>query len=351
MKKSGIILLHTGYWILYMILISSFLLLIPAGNKDHSLHALGYTLFLSKFTLFAIIPEIAGFYCFYFFLFSGFLQKKRFIALFFAAPLTALACGILATTILTVPVNAEWWAHNGWASVAGITFFISALALLHGIIALVMKGFFTWFGDIKLKEELNRKNYEMELELVKSQINPHFLFNTINNIDVLIETDAPKASAYLKKLSDIMRFMLYETKPDRIMLSKELIHIQKYVELQKIRSSNPGYVNYAVEGNDSNQLIAPMIFIPFIENAFKHAENKKKENAVNIKFMIDEKSVQFYCENKFSANTKSNTEHPGLGNDLMKKRLQLLYPQKHQLHISSENQMYVIKLMVNLNEN
>jgi two-component system, LytTR family, sensor kinase len=351
MKKSGIAFLHTGYWVLYIVLLSSFLLLIPAGYKNHSLHAVGSTLFLSKFTLFAIVPEFAGFYCFYFFLFSMFLQKKRFIALFFAAILTSLVCGILATIMLTVPNNPEWWKHNGWGSVAGITFFISALAMLHGIIALVMKGFFTWFGDIKLKEELNRKNYEIELELIKSQINPHFLFNTINNIDVLIESDAVKASAYLKKLSDIMRFMLYETKPDRIILSKELIYIQKYVELQKIRSSNPEYVNYAVEGNESNKLIAPMIFIPFIENAFKHSEIRKKENAVNIKFLIEEKRIQFYCENKFSADTTGNAEHTGLGNDLIKKRLQLLYPGKHQLEISSANEKYAVKLMLNLNEN
>lgn len=187
----------------------------------------------------------------------------------------------------------------------------------------------------------------MELALIKNQINPHFLFNTINNIDVLIQKDPIKASEYLNKLSDIMRFMLYETKADKIELAKELTYIEKYIELQKIRSSNPTYVNYLLEGNTNNLLIEPMLFIPFIENAFKHTENKSLENAISVKISIHKEMIIFECENKFTVNSQNNSENNGLGNGLIEKRLQLLYPNNHTLEITTENNIYKVKLTLN----
>ncbi len=107
------------------------------------------------------------------------------------------------------------------------------IAAIHGGIALVIRGFITWYDEIKLKEELVNKSFEMELALIKSQINPHFLFNTINNIDVLISKDAGKASEYLNKLSDILRYMVYETKTEKIFLAKELNYIGKISRIAK----------------------------------------------------------------------------------------------------------------------
>ena len=186
----------------------------------------------------------------------------------------------------------------------------------------------------------------MELELIKSQINPHFLFNTINNIDVLIAKDAARASAYLNKLSDIMRFMLYETKTEKITLDKELTYIEKYIDLQKIRTSNMNYVNYYVVGDSSNLMIAPMLFIPFIENAFKHTENKKVENAINIKIIIEKEMIIFDCENYYTKETQVKPDQSGLGNELIQKRLTLLYPNKHTLEIINKNNTYKVKLVL-----
>src|SRR6185369_10818343 len=99
--------------------------------------------------------------------------------------------------------------------------------------------------------------------------------------------DAARASEYLNKLSDILRYMVYETKTEKIQLARELTYIEKYLELQKIRTTNPDYVNYSVTGEEGNLMIAPMIFFPFIENAFKHTENKKSSNSINIKISIE----------------------------------------------------------------
>ena len=143
-----------------------------------------------------------------------------------------------------------------------------------------------------------------------------------------------------------MRFMLYETKTEKIALSKELSYIEKYIDLQKIRTANPKYVNYSVEGDAGDFMIEPMLFIPFIENAFKHAENKKIENAINIRFSITKEQILFDCENHYSASSQRPPHHGGLGNGLIQKRLGLLYPGRHRLEMGAAAGIYKAKLIV-----
>lgn len=355
MKKGVIIILHAGYWIVYLFLIVCFIRLMSYDHGPVSinwdrrgpLYRLMDILILSPVNTFAILPGLLGFYSFYTVLFTEFLRRKRIPGLIFSGILIATGSGALITFLMYACWGAKF--SNGWVTIIPIWVFLSLLVLVHGMIGLVLRGFIVSYGDIQLKEDLNKKNYEMELALVKSQINPHFLFNTINNIDVLIEKDAVKASAYLNKLSDIMRFMLYETKTEKIALAKELTYIQKYIDLQKIRTANEHYVNYSVEGDAGAVRIEPMLFIPFIENAFKHAIDKKLENAIRIRFVIDGDKIVFFCENNYSR-VHSDRPHPdrpdhgGLGNGLIEKRLMLLYPGKHVLEIITENETYKVKL-------
>ena len=141
-------------------------------------------------------------------------------------------------------IDMDHGGKNGRSTAVTVIIVMTFIGLICGIVALVIKGFITWFNEIKLKEALKEKNHEMEMALIKSQLDPHLLFNTINNIDALILKDAVAASDYLNKLSDIMRFMLYETKPDKILLSKEIEYIEKYIALQKIRTANRNYVHF-----------------------------------------------------------------------------------------------------------
>jgi LytS/YehU family sensor histidine kinase len=254
----------------------------------------------------------------------------------------ATLAGMLVLSLLMSPTYLENDGINGAIAVAAPLVFI---ALVNGTAGFVIRGFESWFDDIKLKAELNQKNYQMELALIKSQIDPHFLFNTINNIDILIEKDSVKASAYLNKLSDIMRFMLYETKTNRILLTKELAYIGKYIALQKVRTSNVNAMSYVVQGDPGSKLIAPMLFIPFIENAFKHT-NLTVDGAVKIIFVIDKKMVMFECENLVELTPQSGKELGGLGKELMERRLALLYPGKHHLATIFNNQLYRVKLTV-----
>lgn len=352
MKKPVIIALHIGYWIMFLLLLLVFFLLI-AGPQLHLAPNKGLVFFGYGRMMFgfAIVPGLIGFYSFYTFLFSRFLNRKKLVPFFLYAILVSVIAALAGDLLMSALLSPHILFNDNLNSAITITEVIAFGALANGIIGLVMKGFITWYGDIKLKEELNKKNYETELALVKSQINPHFLFNTINNIDVLIEKDPTKASAYLNKLSDIMRFMLYETKTDRIPLAKELAYIDKYVELQKIRTSNSGYVNYQVEGDPGNLQIAPMLFIPFIENAFKHAEDKKIENAIRIRIKIKEEMITFECENHYTEIPAVKPEQGGLGNELIRKRLRLLYPGKNTLDVSAKNNMYNVNLSLNVREN
>lgn len=351
MKKPVVVLLHVAYWLLYFMLLLIILLAINASKqKALSFPRIMHGFFFEPFFYSMIINPALGFYSFYLFLFPKFLKPGKIFALVLYGLLFTFVSSVLIAAVMSLAIDPKYLFAAGWDSAISITIAMAFLALIHGVIALVIKGFISWYADIKLKEELSNKNYEMELALVKSQINPHFLFNTINNIDVLIEKNAAKASAYLNKLSDIMRFMLYETKTGKVYLSKELAYIEKYLDLQKIRSSNPAYVSYTVEGSAADFMIEPMIFLPFIENAFKHAGNKKSGNSISVRFLVEKDKVTFNCENHYVENHQVKMDHSGLGNGLIKKRLMLLYPGKHTLEINNEDGIYKVKLTINRHE-
>jgi len=347
MKKSIVISLHLGYWIIYSLL----LLVVMAIIREGFHSAEGWDFFSTLFLLFTVVPAVISFYSFYTFLFTRLLQKKKILVLCGACIGVSLLSAFVAAILLSLVFGTSFMFADNWTSFYEETIAMAVIGVIHGVIALVMRGFITWYGDIKIKEELTRKNFEMELALVKSQVNPHFLFNTINNIDVLIEKDPAMASGYLNKLSDIMRFMLYETKTEKIALEKELAYITKYIDLQKIRTSNTNYVSYSVEGDPSNLSIAPMLFIPFIENAFKHAENKKHENAINIKFMLGKGKIIFECANSYVEKTSATEDQSGVGNELIRKRLNLLYPETHTLDVSGGEGTYLVKLFLYGREN
>ncbi|MBC8046278.1 MAG: histidine kinase [Fimbriimonadaceae bacterium] len=354
MKRSVIILLHIGYWLLYVLLLM--VLFAPIwveanADKIHTFDGFMHYIFFSPASIGAILPAIISFYSFYVLLFEKFLKRRKILLLFLTGSLSCFIAALFGGVGLTISLGKAGLFSDGWASAIPITLLMFLIAFIHGVIGLVMKGFITFYGDIKWKEELNKKNYEMELTLIKNQLNPHFLFNTINNIDVLIEKDAEKASYYLNKLSDMMRFMLYETKTEKIPLQKELTYIEKYIELQKIRTSYQEYIQYSITGNSENIEIAPMLYIPFLENAFKYAEFKKQEHAISIRFEIGKEKITFGCRNAYNEKSNTQDDFSGLGNQLIKRRLELLYPEKHLLEIHSANGFYEVKLVISLDEN
>jgi two-component system, LytTR family, sensor kinase len=342
--------MHIVYWLIYALLVFSFLMVLVNNNTQRNFLSISHFVFRTPIGLVAFLPAVIGFYTFYFYLFDRYLIKKRFKQLVAAGIVFILIGGVLTVIALSLPIGLNWRADLSWQDFAAMTTFLSLISLINGVIGIVLKGFITWYNEIRVKDELVRRNYEVELSLIKSQLNPHFLFNTINNIDVLIERDPRKASAYLNKLSEMMRFMLYETKVEKLSLSKELEYIEKYIELQRIRSSNPDYIQFEVKGDPGNTMIEPMLFIPFIENAFKHGEYKKGLDAIKISFDLSPEKIVFICENRFVPVIDNPPEQGGLGMNLIKRRLELLYPEKHSLLISTENGFFKINLTVSTHE-
>lgn len=345
MKKWTIFLLHLGHWLLYLTIVSTLLPIFSDASLRMWL-VIDQAIFFSPLGISLIAPALISFYLSYFSFFKKYYVKRKIFRLLAAIVLSSLLVAGLDLLIAYFTMAPFSHYHMKWDSCllvsAGTSFFY--LCLIQGMLGLIMKGFVSGFSDMKEKAELNKKNYEMELALIKAQISPHFLFNTINNIDVLIQKDAAKASAYLNKLSDMMRFMLYEIKTEKIPMAKELSYIERYIELQKIRTSNASYIKYEVKGAADTMLIEPMLFIPFIENAFKHAENKKIENAIDIRIRIENDRIDFECRNSYSSEKQLRPEQGGLGNELIQRRLALLYPGKHAFKVENENHVYKVNL-------
>ena len=206
---------------------------------------------------------------------------------------------------------------------------------------------FNWIEKNRQMKELEKQNLQSELALLKNQINPHFLFNTLNNIDSLIKSNPDHASQSLLELSGIMRYMLYETNTNRVFLQKELDYIDDYLKLQKIQYANSQLVDYSVFGNTEGIKVAPMLFIPFIENAFKHCTDKEKEHAIQFSMEITAKQIRFQSKNIANPNHRiSKDGTSGVGLDTVKRRLAILYPNKHSLHINEKNNLFCIELNI-----
>jgi two-component system LytT family sensor kinase len=352
MKKSFVLLLHIGFWLCYSVLIVIVLAVYHRSILSVSDPGAKIINAFKNLLLFAILPSAICYFFYSFVLFPKYLQQKKYLLSVLFGLLTSFATAIVFYTLHRYliehgyVIDMDEGGRHGRSTAVQVILVTTFIGVVCGIVAFVIKGFITWFNEIKLKEILREKNHEMELALIKSQLDPHLLFNTINNIDALILKDAVAASDYLNKLSDIMRFILYETKNAKISLSRELEYIGKYIALQKIRTANENYVNYKVTGIAGSKEIAPMVFIPFIENAFKHTNNKKVENAISVNISIEDETVQLLCENKFDSKLTAEREDGGLGNELIQKRLNLIYPGKHKLEVNKTNDLYSVNLTI-----
>ena len=305
---------------------------------------------LKSLFFFAFIPSSVSYWTYYLILFPNYLQHKKLIVSIIHGLLISAGAAVIGYILIRYMIESgnmidmDAGGKRGRSTALRAICAMTFIGIISGIVALVIKGFINWFNEKKLKEALKERNHEIELALIKSKLDPHLLFNTINNIDALILKDAVEASNYLNKLSDIMRFMLYETMGDKILLSQEIEYIEKYIALQKIRTANVNYIHFTVSGDVGNKTIAPMIFIPFLENAFKHTTNKKLENAITLNILITESLIKMVCENKYDPKPKVQSIDSGLGNELMQKRLELIYADKHLLEINKNNEVYSVHL-------
>lgn len=328
---------HFVFWLLYI----SFYSLLVSIPSDLT--------FIDLFqrTLYFLPVDILVTYVTIYWLLPSYLIRKRY--LLFSIGLVVLG---FATVLVNQVINYyiylpkylpevveqyAFWQFNYFYSLVS-TF---AVALFAAVIKLTKY----WIKDQQQRVILESQTLKSELALLKTQINPHFIFNTLNNIDTLIANKPEKASESIIKLSDIMRYVLYEATADYVPLDKEIRYLQSFIELHALRLGE-GFINFQVSGTESNRMIAPMLFIPLVENAIKHGDKKVNAPGITICLTIED-SICFEVINYLSPVEINKDGSGGIGLTNLKRRLELLYPFKHELYASiSDNKKFISRLCI-----
>ena len=221
-------------------------------------------------------------------------------------------------------------------------------------IIIIFVGFKLAWDAIKKQSEVEALKdlvKESELQFLKSQINPHFLFNNLNNLYSYSIEQSPKTPSIILELSSVLRYMLYDCRENFVSLNKEIQHLKHFTALNELQVEDRGSIVFKHSKDiPVNYSIAPLILNVFIENAFKHSTNSQFDNIkIDIDISINEKGVlKFTCKNNFQTNDNINYLSKGIGLENVKKRLNLLYPNKHGLSIDDTNNIYSVVLLMNL---
>jgi hypothetical protein len=197
---------------------------------------------------------------------------------------------------------------------------------------------------------LQKEKLQLELRSLKAQVHPHFLFNTLNNLYSLTLKNSARAGEMVLKLSDIMRYVLYEANEDQVKLEKEITFIRNYIELQRIRYSENHRINICVKGSVNTQKVAPLLFIDFVENAFKHGLDKRfADGYVSVEFEVEENRLLFRVKNSSSQSDEPGEEkQSGIGLQNVKRRLELIYSDRHWLDIRNTPEEFSVELKLDL---
>ncbi|MFY0592766.1 sensor histidine kinase [Roseivirga sp.] len=242
------------------------------------------------------------------------------------------------------PSTSEFFDSAGGLASTAVEFMV--------VYALAMSLYFIneWYIKERKLRALESQNLKAELSLLKGQINPHFLFNALNSVHVLIRTNPELASNTLEKFSDLLSHQLYEVDKDEITLTQEVQNLDNFIQLQKIRHQDHVEVNWHYSGDLNSKSIAPMLFLNFVENAFKHGESLTDGLVkIEITIKVEGSRLMFNCKNSALVEVELK-ENSGLGIENIKRRLNLIYPHKHELEIDSTNNTYSVHLALDLNE-
>lgn len=217
----------------------------------------------------------------------------------------------------------------------------------------ILAGFkFAWDASKKQLEveELRSSVKESELQFLKSQINPHFLFNNLNNLYSYAIEQSPKTPSIILELSSVLRYMLYDCKEKFVGLAKELQHLENFTKLNELQIEERGKVTFHTENCKSSYQIAPLILTVFVENAFKHSTASQSQNiSIDIDIKVSDLGMLvFECKNSFQQVTNTDSLSKGIGLQNVKKRLQLLYPNAHELTINDSGEEYNVHLKMQL---
>jgi two-component system LytT family sensor kinase len=274
--------------------------------------------------------------------------RRKYVQAFLFAIIT------FAVTVLVRFVLEFWFFKpvlqfdNYFGRIPGISYYLSNIFyfyipsyFIYGLLCFFVAH---WYNSQQRQQQLQQQRLHAELSFLRSQVNPHFLFNTINDIYSLAYQGSPLTADALLKLSIILRYMLREGSEDPMPLNREVDYIDNVIELQKIASKGNAHINFIKEGFIGEQPVASLLFIAFIENAFKHGVLDDPATAVNIYLCADNSSITFSVKNKISVGMEDAT--PGIGLKNVRRRLELLYPGHHTLIFSDIDGYFIVELFI-----
>lgn len=331
------VLYHGLFWIA-LILILTFI--------DNSGMRFSQKLFLEVINIgfYALIVYINFLY-----LFPRYLKQKNLfvhILLLLAVSLMITPVKSLIMYLTTTNPNIQGFFIENQYFIFLSTFFVGFSSSIYFIMT-------EWLRSQREKQELAKETLQSELKFLKSQINPHFLFNTLNSLYALTLKKSDQAPEIVLRLSEMMRYMLYDCNEKKVYLHKEVAYISNYLELEKLRHGQKMDIRLSVNGEIGEQKIAPLLFIPFIENCFKHGiSNRISEGFVNIDLTISDKTLDISVENSKSTAMPENSgiRSGGIGLINVRRRLDLVYPEMYTLEITNTPNTYKVFLSLHLNE-
>jgi LytS/YehU family sensor histidine kinase len=205
-----------------------------------------------------------------------------------------------------------------------------------------------WFKLEATRQEVINEKLSAELRFLKAQINPHFLFNTLNNLYYLAYTQSPNTTEVIAKLSQMMRYMIYDSNHPKVPLTKELEYMQNYISLEKLRLNDQVPVSFEIQGDPETVQITPLILITFLENAFKHGVGNNNPNSwIKLSLHINKNQCIYTVENS-KLPTQSNNEKSGIGLQNVRRRLELSYPEQYELKEEDRPDTYLVQLKLDL---
>ena len=224
----------------------------------------------------------------------------------------------------------------------------------HFVSSLLLSGFAIGLGlmetlkqNEKKQKELEKEKLNSELAFLKNQVSPHFFFNTLNNIYSLIGIDGPTAQDSVLKLSKLMRYLLYESEHGETLMSHEIDFMNNYIDLMKLRLSPKVELVIDFPDNFSDFTVPPLLFVPFVENAFKHGVSHRDRSFIHLRMTIENDQINFVSENSIGKSSQAgDMQHSGIGLENVRKRLHLLFPDNHKLTIESNETIFHVNLSI-----
>lgn len=264
---------------------------------------------------------------------------------------------VIATVLILFGyVHVKRWIVDGYSYQAGF-FYTKAFAIGSFVTSVLVSAFvaflrfFTEWRDLEeQREQLKSEKLSAELKFLKNQINPHFLFNTLNNLYSLAYTKSPQTTEVISRLSQMMRYMVYDSNHELVPLEKEIEYIKNYILLEKLRLNEEVPIEFEVIGDPGNKKIVPLLLIPFMENAFKHGvSNNNSLSWVKAKLICENQKISLQVSNsKFANKGSAASTTSGIGLENVTKRLDLKYDDKYSLHVSDQESQYTATLDLQL---